>query len=152
LAIRFSWRIAPLAGVVVAAVVFAGAAMHPQGELSTNGGSVVAKRAAKTWTIEMKSDGGQNRFEPASLTIQVGDTVRFVDVSGMHNVQFWPDSIPQAAVPVLARVMGNDELASDRLEVGQEVKIVFSDVPEGMYKFFCEPHLRRGQKGAITVR
>ena len=45
-------------------------------------------------------------FEPASLTIAPGTTLRFINVSaGPHNVAFWGDSIPAGAAAVLNAAM-----------------------------------------------
>src|SRR5579862_3984013 len=72
------------------------------------------------------------KFEPADLTIHAGDVVVFKGVSGLsHNVAFWQDSIPPAAVPVLKAVMtdGTQDLATAMIPDGQTVSISFAGAP-----------------------
>jgi len=44
-------------------------------------------RAAKTWTVELYGDDMNNiyQFIPQNITINVGDTINWTDVSGQHS-------------------------------------------------------------------
>src|SRR5690348_14161400 len=61
--------------------------------------------------VEVKMTGNgtsQASFEPKTLTIAPGTTVRFVNVvGGPHNVSFFKDSIPAGAEAVLNAAMAN---------------------------------------------
>jgi plastocyanin len=95
------------------------------------------------------------KFDPADITIKSGDVVVFKGVSGLaHNVAFWPDSIPPAAVPILRAAMpdGTQDLATAMINDGQSVSISFAGAPPGVYKYYCIPHLPMGMKGTITVQ
>jgi len=62
-----------------------------------------ARPAAPTQTVNVQMIGDEkgNRFVPASITIHGGDVVTWTNVSGAHNVVFWPDSIPAGTQSVL---------------------------------------------------
>jgi len=109
--------------------------------------------------VEVKMTGnGSTRaaFEPASLTIAPGTTVRFIDVSGgPHNIAFWQDSVPAGAAAVLNANMKNtvDNLAGPFLTNANETyDVSFANAPKGVYKGFCTPHQTLGMKIAITVQ
>ncbi len=61
------------------------------------------ERPAAVHEVQMLlTDAGEYRYVPDELTIKVGDTVRWMMVSGgPHNVQFKPDRIPDGAAAVL---------------------------------------------------
>ena len=45
-----------------------------------------AHRAAKKWEVKMGVTGNMYVFEPKELTIQAGDTVKWIAVNGSHNI------------------------------------------------------------------
>ena len=99
----------------------------------------------------------QAAFEPATLTIAPGTTVRFINVSGgPHNVVFWPDSIPMGSAEVLngALVGRQGNLASPYVvQPNATYEITFpATLPAGVYKGYCAPHLIMGMKIAITIQ
>lgn len=106
--------------------------------------------------VNMTGTGTVFKFEPAVITVPVGGTARFINVSGgPHNVAFYPDSIPAGAADKLNAAMANrmDNLAgpflinpSDRYDVS------FAGLPAGVYKGFCTPHLALGMKFTLTVQ
>jgi plastocyanin len=61
--------------------------------------------------VEVKMTGNGSTiaaYEPFSLTIAPGTTVRFVNVSGgPHNIAFWQDSIPAGGAAALNANMKN---------------------------------------------
>ena len=112
--------------------------------------------AAKTVDVQMLGDAKGFRFEPASVTIERGDKVRFTLVSGPpHNVVFWTDSIPKGAAAPLAKGMPNtvDKLTSPYyMKTGDAYVVSFDGVPPGTYRYYCTPHLALGMKGTIVVK
>ena len=109
--------------------------------------------------VEVKMTGnGTTRaaYEPATLTIAPGTTVRFINVSGgPHNIAFWSDSIPAGGAAVLNAGMMNtiDNLSGGFLTQANETyDVSFANAPTGTYKGYCTPHLTLGMKIAITVR
>ena len=120
-----------------------------------------AAPAAATTTgpvVEVKMTGnGTSRaaFEPSSITIPVGATVRFTNVSGgPHNITFWPDSIPAGGAAVLQSGMKNtvDNLSGPFLTQPNETyEVSFANAPKGTYKGYCTPHLTLGMRIAIKV-
>ena len=109
-----------------------------------------------THRVRMVQVGSQYKFDPATLTIAVGDTVQFVNVSGgPHNIQFDKDHIPAGAKEVLNRNMKQrmGDLQGPFLTSPNQVySISFAGAPKGTYVFLCLPHQALGMKGTITVQ
>lgn len=104
---------------------------------STNpgdGGNVDTTQGPKTWQVSASGIS----FSPASLTIHVGDTVKWTS-TGTHSVTSGTDlSDPQAG-----------ELFDQTLSAGQTFTHVFSSV--GVIHYYCKFHVGSGMKGTITV-
>jgi len=104
----------------------------------------------------MVGDANGYHYDPASLTIKSGDAVKWTVVSGPpHNVSFWQDSIPAAAVSQLTANMTNatTPLTSPLFNnPGESYTISFAGVPAGTYKYYCTPHLMLGMKATLTVQ
>ncbi|MEX0813731.1 MAG: plastocyanin/azurin family copper-binding protein [Chitinophagales bacterium] len=81
---------------------------------------------------------GSNYFDPDSVTINVGDTVRWTNVSGSHNVNGTTGSYPS-----------NPESFGNSVGSGWTYTFVFSIA--GNYDYHCDPHLFAGMTGVITV-
>ncbi len=121
--------------------------------------AVAASAAPAGPVVEVKMTGnGSNKaaFDPATLTIDAGTTVRFINVSGgPHNVAFWPDSIPAGAAAALAKGMPDPmtDLTSPFLTKPNEAyDVSFAGAPSGVYKGYCQPHTTLGMIIAITVK
>jgi plastocyanin len=98
---------------------------------------------------------GEYAYEPDTLTIAVGDRVRWVNVSGgPHNVAFYPDQIPPGARDFLnARIadrMG-DLVGPLVFDPNAVYEIAFDAAPEGTYKYVCTPHEMLGMTATFTV-
>lgn len=120
-------------------------------------GSATAMAATgKTWEVKMVGDASGYKYDPASLSVKVGDAVKFTVVSGPpHNVSFYADSIPSGAQTQLAANMPNpmSPLTSPLFNnPGESYTVSFAGVPKGTYKFFCTPHQALGMHGQITVQ
>jgi len=119
------------------------------------GGAVAAMPATgKTVEIKMVGDEKGYRFEPAEVTIKVGDAVKFTVVSAQpHNIAF--NDVPaeskaqlQANMP---EAMG-DMMGKMLMAAGESYTISFAGVKAGKYGFNCTPHLANNMKGTITVQ
>ena len=115
--------------------------------------------AASGPVVEVKMTGnGSTRaaFEPNTLTIAPGTTVRFINVAGgPHNIAFWQDSVPAGAAAILNANMTNtvDNLSGPFLTSPNETyDVSFANAPAGAYKGYCTPHLTLGMKLTITVQ
>lgn len=121
----------------------------------------------KTWDVKMIGDQKGYRFEPATLTIKVGDGVKFTNVTGgPHNVAF--NTLPaEGADSANAKQLGSNmpgqtgagpsakigDLSSPLLTAPNDTYTVsFAGVKPGKYDFNCTPHLALGMKGTITVQ
>ena len=114
--------------------------------------------AATGPVVEVKMTGNGSTtaaYEPSSLRIAPGTTVRFINVSGgPHNIAFWQDSVPASGAAVLNANMTNtvDNLSGPFLtNANESYDVSFANAPRGTYKGFCTPHLMLGMKIAITV-
>ncbi len=114
--------------------------------------------AATGPVVEVKMTGnGSTRaaFEPSTVTVPAGGTVRFINVAGgPHNITFWSDSIPAGGAAALNAGMKNtvDNLSGPFLTQPNETyDVSFANAPKGTYKGYCTPHLTLGMKIAIKV-
>lgn len=128
-------------------------AVTPSGSSSV---STPAPATGKTWQVRMLGDDKGYRYDPASLTIKVGDAIHWSVVSGIpHNVTFWADSIPTGAATALGADMPNTTaplMGPMLTAVGDSYTITFAGVPTGTYRYYCTPHLALGMKGTLTIR
>ena len=111
----------------------------------------------KTVEIKMNGDAAGYRFEPANVTINTGDALKFVFVaSGPHNVAFDPAKLPADVRAQLDANFGADKMAelSSGLKMapGESIIISFGKIKPGTYEFNCTPHLAMNMKGTVTVK
>jgi pseudoazurin len=102
-------------------------------------GLTAAPAAAQTIEVKMlnKNDAGDLMvYEPASVSIEPGDTVRFVATAKGHNAQSVKGMIPDGA-------------ESFRGGINQEIEVTFET--EGTYVYKCLPHLYSGMVGVVKV-
>lgn len=83
-----------------------------------------------------KGEAGNMVFEPATLTIQPGDSVTFVPVDKGHNAETVKDLIPVATEPFKGKI-------------NEEITATF-DVP-GAFLIKCGPHYSMGMAMLIVV-
>jgi plastocyanin len=130
-----------LGGLLACARLYAAAAQTQYGHTAA---------VPKTHVVRMQ--GGH--FAPFDLTIEKGDTVRFVlGAGGPHNVAF--RETKGEAADRLRKLMSDQigELAGPLLVIpGETYTIVFKDMPSGKYPYWCIPHLGMGMMGTIVVR
>lgn len=98
---------------------------------------------------------GRYVYQPATLSIEVGDRVRWVNVSGgPHNVAFYRDSVPQGAVDFLNATMTErmgDLTGTLLFAPNAAYEISFAGAPAGFYRYFCTPHEMLEMKAELTV-
>jgi len=90
----------------------------------------------------LTDDQGNNVFRPDKFEVHRGDVIRFTLKSGVHNINFLPDSnAGRSGLPT----------ASDMLQLpGQTYDVKVSFAP-GHYYFQCDPHAALGMKGHVEV-
>ncbi len=94
--------------------------------------------AAPVWATDVVMGAGANLvFDPADITINAGDTVRFVNEAlPPHNV-----------IVKEASALSHEELA---FAPGDSFEITFPD--PGDYNYVCGPHEGAGMTGVIHVQ
>ena len=116
--------------------------------------AAMAPITGKTVEIKMIGDGQTYKFEPANVTIKVGDGIKFTMVSGgPHNIAFL--DVAEALERQLSANMPNQmkELTSPMMmNPNENYTISFASVAPGTYNYHCEPHAAMGMKGTITVQ
>ena len=96
----------------------------------------VSSAQAKTVEVKLGTDAGMLAFEPSTVNISAGDTVKFVNNKlAPHNAVF----------------DGNDDLSHPDLAFapGESWERTFSTA--GTYDYYCEPHRGAGMVGKIVV-
>ena len=96
----------------------------------------VSSAQAKTVEVKLGTDAGMLAFEPSTINISAGDSVKFVNNKlAPHNAVF----------------EGHDELSHPDLAFapGEFWEETFSTA--GTYDFYCEPHRGAGMVGTVVV-
>lgn len=83
-----------------------------------------------------KGSTGVMVFEPAMVTIQPGDTVKFVAADKGHNVESIDTMLPEGAKPFVGKI-------------NEEIAVTFDK--EGVYGVKCKPHYGMGMVGLVVV-
>ena len=106
--------------------------------------------AAETYTIKMGTDKGLLQFQPSTVTIKPGDTVKWVmNKVPPHNAVFDAPKIP-GADKVVAKQLSHDKLT---FSPGESFEATFpEDIAPGTYPFYCQPHRGAGMAGKIIVQ
>ena len=96
----------------------------------------VGSAQAATVEVKLGTDAGMLAFEPATVTIKAGDTVKFVNNKlAPHNAVF----------------DGHDEYSHADLSFapGESWEETFSEA--GTFDYYCEPHRGAGMVGKVIV-
>jgi plastocyanin len=132
------------------------AAAPPGVAAASAGGAKALPATGKVWVVKMYGDDKGYRFEPKALTISAGDAVSWRFVSGgPHDVTFWADSIPKGAQAQLQANMPDPIgplTAPMTMNAGDNYFVSFAGVPQGVYHYYCTPHLAMGMVATLTVR
>ncbi len=134
----------------------AAASIPPLADQDTSQASMVA--TGTVHEVEMMlTDYGNYVYRPDELTIKVGDAVRWINVSDIHNVAFYADQIPAEAQEFLEKSLADVQgkfgpIAGPLLTTqGDTFEISFAGAPVGQYGYFCTPHEALGMKATLTV-
>ncbi len=100
-------------------------------------------RTGTVHTIEMIMDDDGNYFKPAEVTAKPGDVLRYVLVSGVHNVHFVADSNPG--------VRGLPPAGPMLQLPGQTDDVVVPDAVGKRLFLQCDPHALLGMIGYVNV-
>ncbi len=96
----------------------------------------VTSAQAKTVEVKLGTDAGMLAFEPSTVNISAGDSVKFVNNKlAPHNAVF--DGHEDLSHPDLA------------FAPGESWEETFSTA--GTYDFYCEPHRGAGMVGKVVV-
>jgi len=132
--------------VILALVAGACGDKEPEGagktEAVASGGELSPPATGKIIDVKMITDDKGNYYEPAAIHAGPGDVLRFTLVSGVHNVNFLPDSN--------ANMRGLPE-ASELLQLPGQTLDVPVTFAEGSYFFQCDPHAVLGMTGRLHV-
>jgi len=96
--------------------------------------SIHSTTAQVTHTVEVLPSS----FVPLGLDIEIGDTVEWINQSGIHNVNGSTETFP-----------GNPESFGNELGADWTYSFVFT-IP-GFYEYHCDAHFGMGMVGAINV-
>jgi len=95
---------------------------------------------------------GQFVFEPESVTVPAGGTVRWTFESPGHNLAAWPDMHEEISIPDGAEgfgTMAQDGNAYELVDQGETFEHTFETPGEHVY--VCMPHVAQGMVGTIVV-
>ncbi len=83
-----------------------------------------------------RGDEGTMVFEPSSLRIAPGDTVKFLATDRGHNAESVETMLPAGAAPFVGAI-------------NEEIEVTFDT--EGFYGIKCKPHFAMGMVMVIAV-
>lgn len=98
---------------------------------------------------------GGNRFDPGTVTVRVGETLRFVnDSSQAHTVTAYEDSLPEGIDYFASGGFEDEESAREGvarglIRPGESFEVTFT--APGQVRYFCIPHEATGMIGAIVI-
>lgn len=104
------------------------------GENAEPGGRVIE--------IQMVTDERGNRYEPDTVRARRHDVLRFVLVTGVHNVSF-----PAEGNPGVRGLPAPSEL----LQAPGQAREYVVGLSPGSYLFQCDPHAALGMTGTLIV-
>lgn len=113
------------------------------GASAAAGGEATPDAGGKVIEVQMMTDDqGNNRFEPNEFEAHQGDVVRFILKTGVHNVNFLPDSnAGKSGLPA----------PSQMLQLPGQTHDMKVTLAEGNYYFQCDPHALLGMIGRMEV-
>lgn len=114
----------------------------PEAERADELSPSAAPATGRIIDVRMITDDKGNSYEPAAIHAETGDVLRFTLVSGVHNVNFFPDSnLAKQGLPGPSELL---QLPGQTLDV----PVTFT---EGSYYFQCDPHALLGMTGRLHV-
>ena len=99
-------------------------------------GITVSSAQAATVEVKLGTDAGMLAFEPSTLNISAGDSIKFVNNKlAPHNAVF----------------DGREDLSHPDLAFAPGESWVKTFDTAGTYEFYCEPHRGAGMVGKVVV-
>ncbi|KGF67808.1 copper oxidase [Hoeflea sp. BAL378] len=150
------------AGLLAMTALATAAGTHSGG----HGGSMMAvgdpgeaSQVNRTIEVIMKeSDAGEMLFEPKEITVEKGETIRFVVVNrGELEHEFVLDNhdgvMEHKALMERMPEMEHDDPNSVRLDPGMDGEVIWKFANAGPFEFACliPGHYDSGMKGMLTV-
>ena len=138
------YRVLMLASITAAAVACGGDGKDktPDADDDTEDSADDSPATGHTIIVEMHTDATGNYYKPANIEAERGDLIRFVLKSGVHNVNFLPDS---------NEVKTGLPAASEMLQLPDQTYDLVVTMQPGHYYFQCDPHAALGMKGRLEV-
>ncbi len=98
--------------------------------------------------------GDDFRFDPATLTVEAGTTVTFLNDSEQpHTATAYEDRVPDGAFFSSggsgSEAEARDEIAGGLVAPGETYEVTLR--APGTYRYFCIPHEDQDMKGTIAV-
>ncbi|MDY6764127.1 MAG: plastocyanin/azurin family copper-binding protein [Halobacteria archaeon] len=103
-------------------------------------------------TVVESGPGGTYRFEPESVTIKTGETVRWSFPTRGHNVCCVPEDSDEVELPSGAEPFSSydsDESPMTTVPKGEIYEHTFNT--PGKYVYVCVPHVNFGMIGTVVV-
>lgn len=93
---------------------------------------------AETFDVQMlnKGETGRMVFEPASLRIAVGDTVKFIASDKGHNAESAAGMMPEGTAEFVGKI-------------NEEIEVTLTE--PGFYGIKCKPHFAMGMVMVVAV-
>lgn len=125
-------------------------------------GTLMMPGVAQAATTEVLAGSGQGRlaFEPSTVTIQPGDTVKWTNklkADSACNVVFdkvkfssYPFAYDRLPDEVYQQELFNQLSHKKPMKASETVETIFN-VPEGEYTYACSPHQSEGMVGKVIV-
>ena len=130
------WTLGPDAGSQTATATVADADGSPVSFTATAEDDTPPPPPPASATIQVLGPSGGNRFEPTEVTIEAGQTVRWIWPAGSQDHNVAPDDTePTTSGPL---VDGPDDYS-------------FTFNTPGTYDFFCANHVGEGMSGTVIV-
>ncbi len=129
----------------IAAVLLFAAACGGGEQKPAESGAPAAQPAATGAVIEITAttDDKGSYFAPTDITAKPGDVLRVKLITGVHNVNFLPDSNPgKTGLPPVSAFL---QLPGQTIDI----PLTFG---EGDFYFQCDPHALLGMKGKLHVK
>jgi len=121
--------------------------------VATNDAGAKPANAGNEVVVQMKelTAGTMFRFDPENLTIKVGTTVKWINVSGEDGPRHTSTDDPEWETPQTPAVLpaGGQKWRTPFLRNGESATHTFTT--PGKYQYFCETHGPYGMTGTITV-
>jgi plastocyanin len=102
-----------------------------------------AEPGGRVIEIQMVTDERGNRYEPDTVRARRNDVLRFVLVTGVHNVSF-----PAEGNPGVRGLPAPSEL----LQAPGQARDYVVGLSAGSYFFQCDPHAALGMTGTLIVK